>query len=121
MAMTKNSKITKHLPSSKWENELQDMADSRIITKNLVYVIGLSARIANKDTLLKKEFFGQYGTILKIVVNNNKAYNQNSTKGPTYSAYVTYSKPSEASIAILTLDNIILDENTIRASFGTTK
>ncbi len=121
MAMTKNSKIMKNIPPSKWETDVRDMADSRIITKNLVYVIGLSPRIANKETLLKKEYFGQYGTILKIVVNNNKAYNQNGQKGPTYSAYVTFSKPCEASVAILALDNIIFDENQIRASFGTTK
>jgi CCR4-NOT transcription complex subunit 4 len=119
MAMQKNDKMTK--AATKAEQALADMADSRIITKNLVYVIGLSGKIATKEMLLKKEFFGQYGNILKIVVNNNKAYNQNNPKGPSYSAYVTYSKPYEASIAILSLDNIIVDEHLIRASFGTTK
>jgi hypothetical protein len=38
-----------------------------------------------------------------------------------FSAYITYSKPFEALIAILALDNIIIDEHMIRASFGTTK
>lgn len=98
-----------------------ELAESRIITKNLVYIIGLSSKIANKDCLTSKEYFGQYGTITKIVVNKNKAYNQNSPKGPSYSAYITYSKPYEASIAILSLDNMIIDDHLIRASFGTTK
>ena len=59
--------------------------------------------------------------IIKTVVNKNKAYNQNNIYGPSYSAYVTYSKPSEASIAILSLDNTKIDNHVIRASFGTTK
>ena len=98
-----------------------DLSESRIITKNLVYVIGLSSSLANKDKLIKYEYFGQYGTIIKIVVNKNKAYNQNSPHGPSYSAYVTYSKPNEASIAILSLDETSIDNHLIKASFGTTK
>ena len=98
-----------------------ELVETRIITKNLVYLIGLSHKIANKDLLQSKEYFGQYGTIIKTVVNKNKAYNINSPKGPSYSAYITFSKPYEASIAILCLDNIVVDEHLIRASFGTTK
>jgi CCR4-NOT transcription complex subunit 4 len=100
---------------------LNDMADARIIRKNLVYVIGLSSRIATNEILQSKEFFGQYGTIIKTVVNKNKAYNSNNSNGPSYSAYITYSKPYESSIAILALDNVIVDNHLIRASFGTTK
>ena len=54
-------------------------------------------------------------------MNKNKAYNQNSPHGPSYSAYVTFSKPCEASIAILSLDDKMIDNHVIRASFGTTK
>ena len=100
---------------------IEEFSESRIITKNLVYVIGLSSSIANKDKLLRYEYFGQYGTIVKIVVNKSKAYNQNSPNGPSFSAYVTFSKPSEASIAILSLDETMIDNHLVRASFGTTK
>ena len=103
------------------KQEMDELTDSRIITKNLVYIIGLSSNIANKEKLNKYEYLGQYGTIIKTVVNKNKAYNQNNPHGPSYSAYVTYSKPSEASIAILSLDNKMIDNHVIRASFGTTK
>ncbi len=120
MAMTRNDKILGR-GTSRNDYNYSGLADSRIITKNLVYVIGLSSKIANKVLVVKKEYFGQYGTIVKIVVNNNKAYNQNNPKGPSYSAYVTYSKPYEASIAILSLDNVLVDDHLIRASFGTTK
>ena len=100
---------------------IEEYSESRIITKNLVYVIGLSSSIANKDKLIRYEYFGQYGTIVKIVVNKSKAYNQNNPNGPSFSAYVTFSKPSEASIAILSLDETMIDNHLVRASFGTTK
>jgi len=103
------------------KQEMEELADARIITKNLVYIIGLSDSIANKEKLNKYEYLGQYGSIVKIVVNKNKAYNQNSPHGPSYSAYVTFSKPCEASIAILSLDDKMIDNHLIRASFGTTK
>ena len=103
------------------KQELEELADARIITKNLVYIIGLSSSLADKNKLNKYEYLGQYGNIIKTVVNRNKAYNQNNIRGPSYSAYVTFSKPSEASIAILSLDNTMIDHHLIRASFGTTK
>ena len=113
---TQNSKKKTLSPDT-----LLEMSQSRIITKTLVYVIGLSQNIASKETLSKYEYFGQYGKITKIVINKKKAYNQNNPYGPSYSAYVTYSKPLEASLAILALDNIVVDNHLIRASFGTTK
>ena len=115
-----HNNYSSHLRNLK-QQELEELAEARIITKNLVYIIGLSSQIANKDKLKKYEYLGQYGTIIKIVVNKNKAYNQNSPHGPSYSAYVTFSKPTEASIAILSLDDTMIDNHLIRASFGTTK
>ena len=103
------------------KQNMDELTDARIITKNLVYIIGLSSSIAIKEKLNKYEYLGQYGTIVKTVVNKNKAYNQNNPHGPSYSAYVTFSKPSEASIAILSLDDKMIDNHLIRASFGTTK
>ena len=41
-------------------SELNEMSQSRIITKNLVYVIGISENLSKKDTLIKYEYFGQY-------------------------------------------------------------
>ncbi|MCQ2821303.1 MAG: hypothetical protein MJ252_28925 [archaeon] len=117
---TKYNPTQYHSTSTNPSNE-EDLSECRIITKNLVYVIGLSNSVASKDKLCKYEYLGQYGTIQKIVVNRNKAYNQTNTNGPTFSAYVTYAKPCEASIAILSLDDTIIDNHPVRASFGTTK
>ncbi len=100
---------------------MEELIDARIISKNLVFIIGLSSALANKDKLIKYEYLGQYGSIEKIVVNKNITYNKNGPYGPSYSAYVTFSKPSEASIAILSLDDNLIDNHLIRATFGTTK
>ena len=116
-----NHRFNTHHKRDRDKQEMEELADARIITKNLVYIIGLSDSIANKEKLNKYEYLGQYGSIVKIVVNKNKAYNQNSPHGPSYSAYVTFSKPSEASLAILSLDDKMIDNHLIRASFGTTK
>jgi len=51
--------------------------------------------------LEKNEYFGQYGKINKIVVNKGNAYNSASANGPSFSAYITFAKEIEASIAIM--------------------
>lgn len=47
----------------------RSIADYRVIQRNLVYVIGVSPKIAMESILRSYEFFGQYGPIIKIVVN----------------------------------------------------
>jgi CCR4-NOT transcription complex subunit 4 len=84
-------------------------------------VIGLPPKLSDKSILGSKEFFGQYGKITKIVPNNNKGYITKGITGPTYSAYIAYSNPFEACVAILSTDNYSLNGHTIRSSFGTTK
>jgi CCR4-NOT transcription complex subunit 4 len=56
------------------QNKLENIEQSktRIITKNLVYVIGLSQNISKKELLLKNEYFGQYGTIIKLIINKKR-------------------------------------------------
>ena len=43
--------------------------------KNLVFVIGLSPRLADPEVLKKKEYFGKYRRIYKVVINNHTVYN----------------------------------------------
>ena len=94
----------------------------RIIQKNLVYIIGLSQEIINKEKELRNfEYFGQYGKIIKLLINKTKTYNLNGINGPSYSCYITYSNETESSIAILALNNAIINNHLIKASYGTTK
>lgn len=99
----------------------QNLFKLRILQKNLIYVIGLSPSIADETILQKKEYFRQYGNIVKLMVNKNNAFNQNGVQGHSYSAYVTYSSELEAITAIQCIDNFEIHERVIKASYGTTK
>jgi len=88
--------------SFKNNKELKEkLMNARVVQHDLIYIIGLSPRIATRPVLARPEFLGQYGQITKIVVNNAKPYNGVGSIGPCYSAYVTYSSTKEATIALL--------------------
>ena len=54
-------------------NTYNSLQQCRIIQKHLVYIIGLSINLINKDSQLKNfEYFGQYGKIVKLVKKNKK-------------------------------------------------
>jgi CCR4-NOT transcription complex subunit 4 len=76
------------------------LASSLLRAPTLVYVIGIAPEIATEDILKSTDYFGQYGDLLKVVVNTNNVYNA-TRGGPSYSAYLTYSHPRESAIAIL--------------------
>ena len=98
------------------------LIQSRIIQKNLVYIIGLSSDLIKIDQKLKSyEYFGQYGKIIKLVINKNKTYNSNGPNGPSYTCFITYSTEAESSLAILSMDNYTFDNHEIKANYGTTK
>jgi CCR4-NOT transcription complex subunit 4 len=97
------------------------LKDTRIVKKDLVYLIGLTEGVASENLLSKPEYFGQYGHIRKIVVNKDKPFNRGTSEGPSFSAYVTFSQVNDASIAILGLDEFELDDRIIKASYGMTK
>lgn len=69
---------------------------------------------------MREEYFGQYGHIVKIVVNKN-GYAQDSKSEMTYSAYVSFVSPKDASFALLAIDNTEINGHVIRSSYGTTK
>ena len=82
---------------------------SRIIQKKLVYIIGLSSELVKIENKLKSyEYFGQYGKIIKLVINKNKTYNTNGPNGPSYTCFITFSSEAESSLAILSMDNFII-------------
>ena len=92
----------------------------RVICKNILYLIGIPYEIANEETLIKKEYLGQYGSIQKIIINKSKN-KKNESDYPTYSSYITYSSEIEASLALLTLNNSNHFNHKLNACFGTNK
>lgn len=80
------------------------LAGLRVVQKNLVYVVGLNPQSREDDllqTLREKEYFGQYGKIIKIVVSKAKeGVNTNQSIG----VYITYSTKEEAALCISAVD-----------------
>ncbi|CAA9991146.1 CCR4-NOT transcription complex subunit 4, putative [Plasmodium knowlesi strain H] len=103
-----------------YENIFEIIKGIRVVQRNLVFVIGITSNYAKKNILKKNEYFGKYGQILNIIVNKSQAYNPHYN-GPSFSAYITYSNEKEAINAIYFIDGMVLDNKTLKASFGTTK
>lgn len=98
----KTEKKQKHSQKNKISTEGSKKADRqhlsvfRVLQRNLVYVVGLSQRLANAELLRKNEYFGKFGKIVKVAVGIAQNNNTNSS----YTAYVTYSKMDDALRAI---------------------
>ncbi|SOV16555.1 CCR4-NOT transcription complex subunit 4, putative [Plasmodium gaboni] len=103
-----------------YDNLLEIIKSIRVVQRNLVFVIGITATYAKKAVLKKNEHFGKYGKILNIIINKSQAYNP-QYNGPSFSAYITYSNEKEAINAIYFIDGMTLDNKILKASFGTTK
>lgn len=96
------------------------LANMRVIRRNLVYAVGLPPSIATEETLRRPEYFGQYGKISKIVLNRNHNGNGDPRRASA-SAYVTFAQKEDTLACILALDGFYLDGRNIRASYGTSK
>uniref|UniRef100_A0A671SUI1 CCR4-NOT transcription complex subunit 4 n=1 Tax=Sinocyclocheilus anshuiensis TaxID=1608454 RepID=A0A671SUI1_9TELE len=95
------------------------LASVRVVQRNLVFVVGLSQRLADAEVLKRPEYFGKFGKIHKVVINNSTSYA--GSQGPSASAYVTYIRSEDALRAIQCVNNVIVDGRTLKASLGTTK
>jgi len=100
------------------ENIRLFLSKQRIIQKNLVHLLGFPDSMYNENLLLSPEYLGQYGSITKIslVSKEDKGTNQKMN-----SAYITFETSLQAAYCILTIDSIKLNNQTVRAFFGTTK
>jgi len=104
-------------------DKIEKMSQERILQKNVVYVIGLTNKLAQKEILQHQKYFGQYGNITKILTNKPKTFVKSSlaSNDNCNSSYIYYSKASEAAIAILAVDNFKVDNTYLKTSFGRTK
>ena len=100
------------------QENILTLSKQRIIQKNLVHFQGFPDSIYDKDLLLSKEYFGQYGHIIKIVLvtKEDKILKKNKN-----SAYLTFETKEQAAYCILSVDSIKIDNHLVRAFFGTTK
>jgi len=103
----------------------KNLQNIRVVQRNLVYVIGISPSIASEETLRRGEYFGQFGKIVKVVVNRNHSGGsgdpRNASASLSASAYITFAHKEDAKACIQAVDGFWMDGRNVRASFGTTK
>jgi len=94
------------------------LSKQRIIQKNLVHLQGFPDSMYNENLLLSPEYLGQYGSIKKIYLVSKE---DKVTQKKVNSAYITFETDFQAAYCILSLDSIKLNNQIVRAFFGTTK
>lgn len=115
----------------------KSLANVRVMQRNLVYVIGLPQYFADEEVrvaagvcvcvdgvdggtqllaqvLRSDECFGQYGKIVKAVVN--KAHLHGDRSNATASAYITFARKDDALQCIMAVDGFLLDGALLRCA-----
>jgi hypothetical protein len=90
----------------------------RVLQRNLVYVVGLSPRIADPEILKRSDYFGKYGKVVKVAVGTLPSSQGNA---PVHTAYVTFSRVEDALKTIQETNSLVFDGRMIKTSLGTTK
>ena len=94
------------------------LSKQRIIQKNLVHFQGFPDSFYNESLLSSPEYLGQYGFIKKLVLVSKE---EKASNKKINSAYITFETNEQASYCILSIDSIKINNNIVRAFFGTTK
>ncbi|XP_002971278.2 CCR4-NOT transcription complex subunit 4 isoform X1 [Selaginella moellendorffii] len=110
------SKRKSHKAKSKTQEGRKHLSNVRVVQRNLVYIVGFPVNFADEEMLERRDFFGQYGKILKVAVSRQHSHN-----GPTASVYVTFVRDDDAVKCINAIDGCIFEGKLLRACFGTNK
>ncbi|KAG5515422.1 hypothetical protein RHGRI_036465 [Rhododendron griersonianum] len=119
MNMDRKTKLQK--PRSKTSDGRKQLSNVRVIRRNLAYIVGLPLNLADEDLLQRREYFSQYGKVLKVSISRTAAGTIQQFANNTCSVYITYSKEEEAVRCIQSVHGFVLDGRSLRACFGTTK
>ncbi|CAN8247299.1 unnamed protein product [Cochlearia groenlandica] len=99
----------------------KDLHGVRVIQRNLVYVMSLPLDLADEDLFQRREYFGQYGKVVKVALSRTAAGAVQQFPNDSCSVYITYSKEEEAIRCIQSVHGFIFDGKTLKACFGTMK
>lgn len=61
-----------------------------MVQKNLVFVVGLPVRLADAEVLRRYEYFGKFGKIHKVVINQSTSYAGSQVLNPEICEYLRY-------------------------------
>ncbi|KAG8387741.1 hypothetical protein BUALT_Bualt02G0052900 [Buddleja alternifolia] len=119
--MSVEKKLKSQKGKSKTLEGRKQLGSVRVVQRNLVYVVGLPLDFADEDLLQRRDYFGQYGKVMKVSISRTAAGAIQQFANSTCSVYITYSKEEEAVRCIQSVHGFILDDRPLRACFGTTK
>ncbi|AES88710.2 uncharacterized protein [Medicago truncatula] len=119
--MNLEKKVKNQKAKSKSSDGRKQLSSVRVIQRNLVYIVGLPLDLADEDLLQKREYFGQYGKVLKVSMSRTAAGVIQQFPNETCSVYITYSSEEESIRCIQNVHGFILEGRPLRACFGTTK
>ncbi|ONK67852.1 uncharacterized protein A4U43_C05F4450 [Asparagus officinalis] len=108
--------------SSSAIEDRKHLSSVRVVQRNLVYIMGMPSNLADESVLERKEYFGQYGKVLKVSVSRQAGTTpQQVASNNTFNVYITYAREEEAVRCIQATHNFVLEGKPLRACFGTTK
>ncbi|KAF3556947.1 hypothetical protein F2Q69_00016858, partial [Brassica cretica] len=87
----------------------KDLTGVRVIQRNLVYVMSLPFDLADEDRFQRREYFGQYGKVVKVAMSRTQAGDIQLFPNDSCSVYITYSKEEEAIRCIRSVHQFALD------------
>jgi CCR4-NOT transcription complex subunit 4 len=67
-------KLKENQRKQKAAESRKHLANVRVVQRNLVFVVGLSPRLADPEILKRHEYFGKFGKIHKVVINQSTSY-----------------------------------------------
>ncbi|XP_022146247.1 uncharacterized protein LOC111015505 isoform X2 [Momordica charantia] len=114
-------KVKSQKAKAKSSEGRKQLSSVRVIQRNLVYIVGLPLNLADEDLLQRREYFGQYGKVLKVSMSRTATGVIQQFPNNTCSVYITYSKEEEAVRCIQNVHQFVLEGKPLRACFGTTK
>ncbi|KAJ8458227.1 hypothetical protein OPV22_031153 [Ensete ventricosum] len=100
---------------------MKHLSTVRVMQKNLVYITGLPTNLCDENILERKEYFGQYGKVLKVSISRPAGTSFQKTSNSAFGVYITYAKDEEAVRCIQAVHNFVLEGKSLRACYGTTK
>ncbi|XP_059660656.1 uncharacterized protein LOC132307019 isoform X2 [Cornus florida] len=119
--MSTERKLKSQKSKSKTSEGRKQLSSVRVIQRNLVYIVGLPLNLADEEVLQRKEYFAQYGKVLKVSISRTAAGAIQHFANNTCSVYITYSKEEDAVRCIQSVHGFVLEGRSLRACFGTTK
>ncbi|KAI8005561.1 CCR4-NOT transcription complex subunit 4 [Camellia lanceoleosa] len=90
--MNMERKVKPQKAKGKTSEGRKQLSSVRVIQRNLVYIVGLPLNLADED---RRQYFGQYGKVLKVSISRTAAGAIQHFANNTCSVYITYSKEEE--------------------------